>query len=165
MQTSTGITVGTSFTYEFIHYNNGDNGSIPLMTGFHLNDARETINLDFNGTSVIYLGSDFTTWPTFQMPLNYNQYKFIYVQVTVSNGTANAWFSTREGGPLKRLVTNATVPANQGQANTRFYMGRYSNFNGYALNGSIYNFKFYNRALSEAEITQNFNAVRSVYGL
>ena len=37
--------------------------------------------------------------------------------------------------------------------------------NTYAYLGNIANVSFYNRALSEAEITQNFNELRSIYGV
>ena len=37
-------------------------------------------------------------------------------------------------------------------------------FNGF-FNGTIYNYKQYNRALSAAEVTQNYNALKGRYGL
>lgn len=165
MQTSTGISVGNNWSYEFIMYNNGDNGSIPLMTGFHLNDGRETINLDFSGLNLIYAGSDFANWPNATLPRQALQYKFIQFNVTCSNGLFNVWMSSKEDGPLYRLVTNFQGNTGQSQASARFYMGRYSNFDGYALNGSIYSFKMYNRTLSESEVIQNFNANRGIFGL
>jgi hypothetical protein len=165
MQTSTGISIGNNWSYEFVLYNNNDSATIPLMTGFHLNDGRETINLDISGQNIIYAGSDFANWPQVTTPRPTNQYKFMQINVTCSNGLLNFWMSTKEDGPLYRLVTNFQGNTGQSQASARFYMGRYSNFNGYSLDGGIYSFKFYNRTLSESEIIQNFNATRGFFEL
>jgi hypothetical protein len=168
MQTSTGINFGNNWSYEFTMYNNNDGNSIPFMTGYHLNDQRESINLDLgggDGKGFIYGGSDFPAWPQVQMPKAYSQYKFIKISVTNTNGLFNVWLSTREDGPLKKIVTNYQGNTGQTQTGARLYMGRYSNFNGYAMNGSIYGLKIYNRALTESEVKQNFDAERKTYGL
>jgi hypothetical protein len=43
------------------------------------------------------------------------------------------------------------------------YLGGY--WSGEFLNGRISNAQLYNRALSTAELTQNFNAIRGRYGI
>ena len=42
---------------------------------------------------------------------------------------------------------------------------RISGYNGYMVNGKCATLRMYNRALSQAEITQNFNAQKNRYGL
>ena len=44
-------------------------------------------------------------------------------------------------------------------------IGKYGLSNAANLNGNVYTFKAYNRALSAAEVSQNFNALRGRYGI
>lgn len=44
-------------------------------------------------------------------------------------------------------------------------IGKYGLSNAANLNGNVYNFKAYNRALSAAEVSQNYNALRSRFGI
>ena len=54
--------------------------------------------------------------------------------------------------------------AAQGTWNSAIYIGSYNSVN-YWMNGSIANVKIYNRALSAAEVSQNFAAHRGRYGI
>jgi hypothetical protein len=62
-------------------------------------------------------------------------------------------------------IFTRSVTINSNTTNTgRIWIGRYS-LNGFQWNGNISNFKVYNRALSAAEISQNFNALRGRFGI
>jgi len=45
------------------------------------------------------------------------------------------------------------------------FIGIYGNFAGYPFTGNISNTQIYNRALSAAEVSQNFNALRGRFGI
>ena len=65
----------------------------------------------------------------------------------------------------KTLIYDATVPATayNNNSNTRIGFGPTGPYPYF--NGSIANVNYYNRALSAAEIAQNYNALRGRYGL
>jgi Neuraminidase (sialidase) len=46
-----------------------------------------------------------------------------------------------------------------------FTFSKFGSSSGFYFNGTLYNFKVYNRALSAAEIKQNFEATRDRYGI
>jgi hypothetical protein len=58
-------------------------------------------------------------------------------------------------------TTAATIPVNSGG----MWIGVYGGTGGYYFNGSIAQVKIYNRALSAAEVRQNYNALRGRFGL
>ena len=88
--------------------------------------------------------------------LTSNQWNFFTVTVNSTtithykNGVANNTYS----GTFNTFVTN----------NAPFRMGRWEG-GSYYYTGNIGNFCYYNRALSASEISQNFNAQKSRYGL
>lgn len=164
IETNSTLSFGNSWTYEIVMYNNGDTRFIPFQTV-----GRETINTDFgynidpNRKYQIFLGSDFTSWQTFVTDLACENYTFISLQVTMNNGTGNVYFSTPQSG-FTRPIINGSY--NSGQSSTeKLYWGRYHGGNGYALNGAIYTTKIYNRALTDVEIIQNYNATKSRFSL
>ena len=59
------------------------------------------------------------------------------------------------------LVGSTTGPLSQYQSSTEEYVGKADNF----WYGDINSIFIYKRGLSELEISQNFNAIKSVYGL
>jgi len=62
-------------------------------------------------------------------------------------------------------VFNRSTTINSATSNSgRVWFGRYGGGN-YLWNGNIYNFKFYNRILTQQEILQNYNATKGRYGL
>lgn len=67
------------------------------------------------------------------------------------------------------LVTGSALSANIINSSSRLFLGcgtgAGTNLPGYYSNSVIYNTKIYNRALSESEIKQNFNATRGRYGI
>lgn len=62
----------------------------------------------------------------------------------------------------QRAITGTLYPGNYGNPDISF--GQQRGFGG-AFNGNIANIQMYNRALSAAEIKQNFEATRSRYGI
>lgn len=79
-----------------------------------------------------------------------------YVGVTRSSGTVTHYINSVSNGSY---TASGSVTANQ---NLR--LGSY-NGSGYLFNGSISNVVMFNRALSADEISQNFAATRSRYGI
>lgn len=75
------------------------------------------------------------------------------IQGNVINGYLNGNF-------IAQATNTGTVATNP-----IGYIGRYNNFYGQYGNADISNVKIYNRALSAAEIQQNYNATKSRYGL
>lgn len=75
----------------------------------------------------------------------------------------------REGSTF-RLYRNANIEASATNAgsvnvNSTFKIGREHSTLDRVFNGRISNFKVYNRALTAAEIAQNFEAIRGRYGI
>ena len=83
----------------------------------------------------------------------------MHVAVTYVGGTISVYFNGVSQG-----LTGTTTGYNITNNGT-LYVGEYSGGGNYYLNGQIASTKIYNRGLSAAEITQNFNAQRKVYGL
>lgn len=83
--------------------------------------------------------------------------------------TTNQWYVfavTQENNTVKFFLNGALVgsssgPLSQYQYSTEEYVGRADNY-WFGDIGSIF---IYKRGLSELEISQNFNAIKSVYGL
>jgi len=73
------------------------------------------------------------------------------------NTTLNGVISPTSASAVYTLGTSG------GQAN--LFLGTYNTNNVYWLNGRMGSTQIYNRALSQAEITQNFNALRGRYGI
>ena len=68
-------------------------------------------------------------------------------------------------GNLDTTYTQAAVASNPGPT-TKFKIGRYyQDIDNYYFPGNIADIKYYNRALSAAEVQQNFNALRGRFGI
>jgi hypothetical protein len=87
----------------------------------------------------------------------------------------NAWnhvVATFDGS-IKRIYVNGNLMATSAaltgtivQNNTgAAFIGIYGNFAGYPFNGKIDSEKIYNRALTAAEVQQNFSALRGRFGI
>jgi hypothetical protein len=63
------------------------------------------------------------------------------------------------------LNNSTTTAAFQSSNSTTFYIGTFDDFGLEAFPGGIYNCQVYNRVLSSAEITQNYNAMKGRFGL
>ena len=104
----------------------------------------------------------------------YRTYGLSVTDLSVNRITAgvvnNSWNNVVAtwNGTNKRIYVNGTLRATSAnltgtvtQNNTGLaYIGIYGGFAGYPFNGRIAKTKAYNRALSDAEILQNFNSTR-----
>ena len=105
----------------------------------------------------------------------------IYFGIITNNGTQYATSTTNPSttsfsnfcgtydGSNIRLYLNGTLLATQSQTGTinNGGIGRISGYDngGEIWDGNISTFSIYNRALTAAEVLQNFNATRTTYGL
>ena len=87
-----------------------------------------------------------------------SQNTWVHFVVTYTSGTIKVYFNTVEQG-LSGTTTGYNITNNG-----TLYIGRYI-VAPYELNGRISSMKIYNRALTAAEITQNFNALRSRFSI
>ena len=83
--------------------------------------------------------------------------------------TLNSWnniVATSDGTANRLYLNNVNIGSTNGGIfdNTSGDI-RISGYNGYMVNGKCATLRMYNRALSQAEITQNFNAQKNRYGL
>ncbi len=89
-----------------------------------------------------------------------------------SNFTTNVWYNITalyNGSQTQLFVNGSLVATSTGKSGTitgtnNMLLGK-SNGNEYYLNGSMASIQLYNRALTQTEVTQNFNALRGRYGI
>jgi len=99
-------------------------------------------------------------------------YQIALSTIEVVNGAWNNLVCTFDGtkkrlycnGSLKSLSTpfTGTITANDTGA---AYIGVYGSFVGYPFNGNIASNIVYNRALSDLEVLQNYNSIKSRYDI
>ena len=96
-----------------------------------------------------------------------------YLSVSVSSYPANNVYHmifTLSGTTQTLYINGVSVATNSGGAapslsGTALTIGNRSNLSGTYFGGNVYLTKFYNRALTAAEVLQNFNAYRTRYGI
>lgn len=144
------------------------------------------VKLAVINTRMIYCGkgngqSDATT--QYWLEVNASNVPYFYISIgglgkplTMSTFTIQAgiWYNivgTYDGTIVRGYVNNVpnqTTISYAGSITTTVFpysVGKLSNYTGLYLNGSIGVSRIYNRALSAAEISQNFNALRGRYGV
>ena len=106
----------------------------------------------------------------------YSDYNTININVPYSNNT-NSWFNVVlyfDSSFLAKIYINGTLAGQQQGSSysvvgtSLLTLGAYSTFAFspfYHFNGYISNYSIYNRALSEQEIQQNYNALKGRFGL
>ena len=119
-------------------------------------------SLFFNGNNTIYyrtygLSPRDTTINTTSAGVVNNQWNNI---VATYNGSQKKIYVNG----ILRLTQNATGTVTQNTTGPAF-IGIYGNHAGYPFNGKIAQTRVYNRALSDDEVRQNFNATRSRFGI
>jgi hypothetical protein len=87
-------------------------------------------------------------------PIN-NTYHIIF---TLNGSTQTMYIN----GTSVATNNNGSIPSISG---TNFTIGQRSSLGGEYFGGDVYLTKFYNRALTAAEVLQNFNFYRSRYGI
>jgi hypothetical protein len=118
---------------------------------------------DGSGPDLFFSGGvlSWNTWDSSNNPFgsipatsaNGNWHNYVLVNDEVSN-TAKLYYDG---------VLYGTAAYRNASANTVLYIG--GNSNTYMWNGAIGNFQVYNRSLISSEVLQNFNAVKSRFGL
>jgi hypothetical protein len=104
-------------------------------------------------------------------PGNYIQHNNIlsintWVNIVVSASTGTAWKVYKNGVDLGTPPIIAGTYQVSGTGVSSIDQGRIrSDLSSFAFSGNIGSTKIYNRALSAAEVQQNFNALRSRYGI
>jgi len=121
-------------------YRSSTNG---LQWQFATNTTRNLIN-----DTTIFAGS-LNAWANYVFVADYTNYP-------------TGSLTTYKNGVLSTTTTfpNVQIPLSR----TRF-IGSYDNSGTYPLSGNISSYVEHDRALSQAEITQNFNALRGRYGI
>ena len=84
----------------------------------------------------------------------------MYAYTTNGSNLHKGYFDGSEVASSSTSITRTASPSNQ-----VWYLGQDDIGGGRYGNGNIYNCLRYNRALSAAEVSQNFNALRSRYGI
>ncbi len=87
---------------------------------------------------------------------------------TIQTGSIYHAFATFDGTKVSGYVNGVLIGTSSfvgtiGSSTNTLEISR--NFNGYRLTGSIYQVQIYNRALSTAEVLQNFEATRERFGV
>lgn len=133
----------------------------------------------FNNTSNDYVWDFGSNGGTLSMGTSIGNYGFRYY-----NGYANSplytsglvpninrWYNvviSRNNYTTSMYVDASFITSDTGDTraiNGTFHIGRYGGATGYELDGRLSNIAIYNKALSAAEITQNFEATRGRFGI
>ena len=128
----------------------------------HNNSADTTI-----GNSYLHIGIE----PTQQYVAAFNgRYTVIDSGVTASNSNIVQIILTWDGATQKIYVNSVLkdselLTGTPQNFSTTTSFGDYRDSSFRPIQGNIYSIKIYNKALSAAEIKQNFNALRGRYGL
>ena len=116
---------------------------------------------------VEYIG----TTDTISFTLGFTDNTFAYTSASAYGN--NRWFyfaATYDQSNVKVYIDGALITT---RAETKtlynstadFYIGAINTSSQYPLNGNIASTQIYNKALTQSEITQNFNALKGRYGL
>ena len=66
---------------------------------------------------------------------------------------------------INRVLSQINGSSRTGIASNQLTIGGFRSASSYSFPGKISNFRIYNKALSQNEILQNFNALRNRYGI
>jgi Concanavalin A-like lectin/glucanases superfamily len=150
-------------------------GNSPLS-----NDSQRnaTIATNLNGSSrsgwLFYIGGDSSTTGisfAFQNRINSSQYNGFGAGVAIEQNRWHNLIASRQGTLTKlffngELVASGTLLYQNITSANPLTIGQ-MNWSGYSydLNGRVSNLKIYNRALTENEVKQNYNALRGRYSI
>jgi hypothetical protein len=154
---SSGITTGDNLTYEVWIYRLAGNGVIANLNGW----STGYVHWQFSGNSLqlaLYGNND--GYPSFTFNLNtWYQIAFVYSKVnkTTSFYVNGALTNTVNYGSATSITQN---PFTIGAWNSNG-AGAFDRF----FNGKIAVFRAYNTALDASQVQQNYNALKSVFGL
>lgn len=184
IETNNTITLGSSFSYEIMLTTPGyisDFVPLSMNTGKLPNGGtKQKVYLLVGGAGAphVFLGEDYASgsmYPGFSMAQNSYTYGFMYFQTTMENGTGKIWFSPKESGFSRASTFINSIPTGyftgawQTNPNRSGYVlvGRFGNpfGGGLPVSGAVNFVRIYNRALSENEVLQNYNAVKGRFNL
>jgi hypothetical protein len=156
---SINFTSGTSITIEvWVKPNSSQNTYADILDYNHGATGGFVIQQNENALNQYYFaywnGSGFNITPT--ITLNSNSFNHL---VFVKSGTSTI-------GYLNSVNTiQYTGSSNINCSGYALHIGRFVAGAGREFNGNIYSCKVYNRALTAAEVQQNFNALRSRFSI
>ena len=104
-------------------------------------------------------GSGVTSRKDYYFDITLNTWQFITV---VCNSVANPLIYIN--GQLANITATSGTATTVGYSNSNIEIAR-RNIGGFYVDGSVANVLLYNRALSATEVLQNYNAVKSRFGL
>ena len=127
--------------------------------------ANETARLELSG----YGGTSGKIGGT----INYNPSNPNTPTESTTTISTNIWYNVviQYDGTSTKLYLNGVLEGSRNTSETggngtgQFAISRAGNYNGLYLNGSVANLLIYNRALTNVEILQNFNATRGRFGI
>ena len=136
-----------------------DTGTGPANTGYHATGLEVysagpfylTNAMLWNGTAVTRVGGGtvaLNTWYQLVRVYNGSNTAYAYLNKVKSSDTAITWTTPSPGWYL-----------NFGSSDSTFFA------TGSAFQGKLGVVRLYNRALTQAEVTQNYNATKGLYGL
>lgn len=132
---------GSTTTQFVLAYSSGSTGNPLGVRGFGIRRGEGVPNYFITGSGAIPNG--------------------IHHVITTFNGTTYRMY---RNGVLEGNAPFFTPGIAVGTPSNTFFIGQRGNGAGY-VSGSIYQVKIYNRALSVEEVLQNYNAVRSRFGI
>jgi hypothetical protein len=150
---STAIDANTDFTIEVaFRFDTVTSGRTIIQQEDDANGTgRTVIGIDGNGTNIFsYLGGSYlysTTLPA----INTIYYFFL----AYSSGTLSLWRNSTQQSSSAKSLNGSTGGFRLGSGKTTVFL----------LDGNIYFCRMYNRALSAAEVAQNFEATRNRFGI
>jgi hypothetical protein len=131
------------------------NDQYPVLVSIGANQGQYgELYLEIGNAGQYYFAyaGDFSTG---SLTTNLNQ---IYNLVYMKDGSN---FKVYSNGVLIETTTGKTNVSN---VDGDLWLGRFKTFD-FDLNGNMYNFSMYNRALTNSEVLQNYNALKGRYGL
>lgn len=146
------------------------NSSYTLQSWIYMNGNRFTILNNFSDDANVksnQFGTDGSRNVYFQISLNNNTY---FYTTSTSTLNVNQWYNvcfTRTGSTAKIYINGVEIlisVAGSSALDLQTYTSNFAigvNRSSNYTNGSISSLKLYNRALTAAEVLQNFNATKS----
>ena len=149
---NSGWAFGENGTVEQWVYVAGNNGGNDRFWCVNNNSSGLDAYLDGASYNIGFHGGVVLTTTTI------SQNTWVHFVVTYTSGTIKVYFNTVEQG-LSGTTTGYNITNNG-----TLYIGRFI-VAPYELNGRISSMKIYNRALSAAEVSQNFNALKGRFSI
>lgn len=185
--TPLGLTYNSDGTFSFSGSSSYIKWTSPYMSYFPGITVEAWVNMNVSGSSwvrifdfgagqnqdnILLCQSSSTHELAFYIIVGSTQYSLVTTTTAIVDSTNTHFVATADGvywriyknGVEIASVARSVLPANVTRSSN--YIGK-SNWatDTYYLNGNVPNAKIYNRALSAAEVLQNFNAHRGKYGL